>query len=131
MAEIKKVVEGLEYCAASCKGAWDDENGCPYMADWMRILRIEHGRNGRCVDLLAADALKLLKAQEPRVIRPEEYAEWDADAWAEDFETGIVTAIDKSAVPAYGRYIRFDRDGMKRLWTGRPTAEQREAEPWR
>lgn len=66
----------------------------------------------------------------PRVLRPEEYDTWTGDAWAEDFDSGVVTAIDRSAVKAYGKYVRFDRDGAKRLWTGRPSEEQRKAVPW-
>ena len=65
MDKLEKVIKGLEYCAASCKGVWDEVNGCPYMSEWTRKLMNEKDVNGRCVDLLAKDALELLKAQEP------------------------------------------------------------------
>ncbi len=62
MMDREKVIKGLEYCAASCKGAWDENNGCPYMSDFIAL---GPNHNGRCVDLLCADAITLLKAQEP------------------------------------------------------------------
>lgn len=61
----EKVIKALEYCSASCKGAWDEKNGCPYMAEWIHMTMHDKRINGRCVDLLAKDALELLKAQEP------------------------------------------------------------------
>jgi hypothetical protein len=74
-------------------------------------------------------AMEGRKAAEPRVIRPEEYAGWEADAWAEDRETGHVTALDRGVVRLFAGLV-LNEEGLKRLWTGRPTEERRLAEPW-
>lgn len=97
----KEVIEGLRSCV-------DKRGSC---------LRCPYFPQENCDALLLADALALL---EPRIIRPAEYAAWSADAWAEDMETGVVVALDQQAVPSYVRYMRFDGDGPKRLWTARP-----------
>lgn len=81
---------------------------------------------GRAVD----DAIAELRAGAPHVLTREELADWTGDVWAEDVETGVVTAIDRSAVKAYRRYMRLDADSPKRLWTGRPSEEQREGTRW-
>ena len=48
MPEREKVIKGLECCSKGCSG------GCPYSVE-----------GGDCCTALAADALELLKAQEP------------------------------------------------------------------
>lgn len=115
----EKIIKGLECCIR-----WDKLHcgDCPMEGPGFGLA---------CRDSLMRYAHALLKAlNEPRVLRPEEYDTWTGDAWAEDFDPGVVTAIDRSAVKAYGKYVRFDRDGAKRLWTGRPSEERRKAVPW-
>lgn len=72
----------------------------------------------------------LLKAQTPRVLARREYRSWNKDAWYEDMESGTLVAVDRSAVRAYVEYMARDGYEMKRLWTARPTDEQREETPW-
>ena len=62
------------------------------------------------------------------VIPREEYKNLDRDVWAENLETGEVTAIDRKAVPAFLRYMKLDAGTPRRLWTARPTEEQRRGE---
>ena len=76
------------------------------------------------------DAMPTVEATAARLIRPDEYATWESDAWAEDLETGVIVALDRSAVQAYVRYIEFDVDSPKRLWTARPGDEARRATRW-
>lgn len=65
------------------------------------------------------------------VIPREEYKNLDRDVWVEDMETGKVTAIDRSMIPALLRYMKLDADTPRRLWTARPTEEQRRGEGWK
>ena len=55
MADADKVTKALELCASGC-----DDNGCVYLEE-------QNNRGGlavcRCVDLMAQDALELLKEQ--------------------------------------------------------------------
>lgn len=65
MAELEKVIKGLECCVGSKKVdecGWEDGDykECPY-----------NGNTNGCVFRLMKDALSLLKAQEP--VTPEEY----------------------------------------------------------
>ena len=92
-----------------------------------------------------ADALELLKAQEPRVMTLEELPDWDgafmieirikgATVWASwytDYEllgetvcrmVDIGGEVDDRFKKLYGYEWR--------CWTSRPTDAQREAEPW-
>lgn len=129
MDTLQTVIAGLQQCVIKT-GHCDK---CPYFP-----------RPG-CEKQLLADTLALLPGQavreteaeaeppapcKPRPLRPEEYDTWDADAWCENCETGEVTAVDRSAVPAFVRYIRFDTDTQRRLWTARPTEEQRRETSW-
>lgn len=126
MADLRdSVAEGLRRCvdkAGSCAP-------CPYFP------------MERCDEHLLTDALALIAqaappaehAPEPapaRLIRPEEYDTWAEDAWCERQDTGEISAIDRSAVAAYIRYINFDTDTRHRLWTALPTEAQRRDEPW-
>jgi len=55
MADAEKVIKALELCASGC-----DDDGCVYLEE-------QNNRGGlavcRCVDLMAQDALELLKSQ--------------------------------------------------------------------
>ncbi|MBO7670764.1 MAG: hypothetical protein J6S60_09275 [Oscillospiraceae bacterium] len=115
------VIQGLKCClpqgVAQC-------GQCPYFP-----------KSG-CDTRLLADALALMAdadcqaEAEPHVLTRDELIDWTGDVWAEDAETGVVTAIDRSAVKAYRRYMRLDADSPKRLWSGRPREAQREETPW-
>lgn len=154
MDKREKVIKGLEYCAASCKGAWDDNNGCPYMSDFCSL---GPNYNGRCVDLLCADALALLKAQKPRLLSVEEVVGYvilkrDKTLWFE-FRGGIMEINTKDIV--YNDFIcdedcpRLDDPNFEwvdegkcdgviieeyndtfRCWTSRPTDAQRDELKW-
>ena len=56
MADAEKVIKALELCESGC-----DDNGCVYLEE-------QNNRGGlavcRCVDLMARDALELLKSQQ-------------------------------------------------------------------
>lgn len=86
MPDREKVIKGLEYCAASCKGAWEDNNGCPYMSEFCKKCLNDNEYNGRCIDLLCADALALLKAQEP--VKPVISTGESDDPWGRLFFCG-------------------------------------------
>ena len=113
--DLNEVLDGLNFAGVFFKARAD--MATPGEAK----IRLVH------CEKVCREAIDLLT---PRVLKPEEYDTWTGDAWVEDFDSGIVTAIDRSAVKAYGKYVRFDRDGAKRLWTGRPSEEQRKATPW-
>ena len=59
MADADKVTKALELCASGC-----DDNGCVYLEE-------QNNRGGlavcRCVDLMARDALELLKSQQAEI----------------------------------------------------------------
>ena len=59
MADEEKVIKALELCANGC-----DDNGCVYLEE-------QNNRGGlavcRCVDLMAQDALELLKSQQAEI----------------------------------------------------------------
>jgi len=59
MADSEKVIKALELCASGC-----DDNGCVYLEE-------QNNRGGlavcRCVDLMARDALELLKSQQEKI----------------------------------------------------------------
>ena len=138
MTEREKVIKGLECCI---KRNPDDKmrcNECPY--------------EGACLNRLKADALVLLKAQEPMVITPETMdAMSRRPVWLEtkngrvyngyvlvyevQYGMGISGVTDKRlglADPS-GRmhWLKMCDYGVTwRCWTSRPTDEQRRAEPW-
>ena len=139
MAEREKVIQGLEAHAnpktcETCAGEY-----CPY-----------YNRGGSypkvtCSSFLAADALALLREQEPRVLTLEEIRSGTVEVvWLED-------ADKPNVIP--GIWFRLSNEGgdeavdihvmdgfvgarlevygkMWRAWTSRPTEEQRKAVPW-
>ena len=82
---------------------------------------------------MAIEALKALKAQEPRVMTLEEYDAWtdipfterDPIFHEERTERGTVTCWVNTNVCSLREYGKNDR-----CWTSRPTDEQREAVKW-
>ena len=113
-----KVIKGLEAC--SMAGTKDDciGYGCPYL-----IYNDEVSYD--CQEQMFDDALALLKAQEPRLVEPNDFENADdynwLPAWCEErtgagyWEMILPDALDEKDV---------------RYWTGRPTDEQRAKEPW-
>lgn len=134
MTDMENVIKGLECCVmgGGC-------GACPYYSkkDCPGLSPIS--------ETLMKDALRLLKAQEPRAITLAEL-EYTEIAYAEDKDkTDIIPVLVKGR-----RYDRFAMvkghlgDGTShvfhpsiydygkrwRCWTARPTDEQREAVPW-
>lgn len=130
MVDREKVIRELEDCSSreawkcsTCK--WYDENSGEYFTK------------------LAADALSLLKAQEPRVMTLEEMKAipYDADIWIEtEYYVGKITIFAATintkglrGVMVYASHKTYDYEGYNKLWrcwTSRPTDEQRKATPW-
>ena len=123
MAELEKVIKGLQ-CHSEPKESLDECfcELCPY-------------DECTCGLDVPDDALKLLKAQRPRVMTPE------------DFENNPM--VDENGkLPAWVEYKRYNgvlrsEDGWgtinrnwvngyrdRRFWTARPTEEQRKAVKW-
>lgn len=115
MTDREKVIKGLECC-----NAYDYKcNDCPYQDDG-------GAEDGCYSDELKAEAFALLKAQEPRLVEPNDFENADdfnwLPAWCEErtgagyWEMILPGALDEKDV---------------RYWTGRPTDEQMEKEPWK
>lgn len=120
MTDHDKVIKGLEHCADDgCKG-------CPYNEDCY----MEDG-----LTALVRDALAMLKAQEPRVLKPNEICNLTFDsAWVELKHNKDLTLVewDKPTLLTLlwtvGPWDSYGK--LWRCWTHRPTDEQREATPW-
>ena len=133
MAEREKTIKGLECC-----GATMNCNECPYDSEM-----------GACFSSLKADALKLLKEQEAKVLTVDQLEDaLDTVVWletpvSENFADGY------SLIMAYSHkygYMFFDspfgdnpsQDRLEyseygkswRCWDKRPTDEQRKAVKW-
>ena len=141
MAEPEKVIKGLEICIR----VQDNEkcpDECPYRKD------ICYGTVG-----LMADALSLLKAQEPRVMNAEELRQYlmvnkngllSHDQWQElgqraplyiefrrpdEYQVNWRTAENLRPWAMESMFWdNYNKD--RRCWTARPTEEQREAISW-
>lgn len=124
MPDRGKVITGLECCMSEkiCSSK------CPY--------------KGQCDDggyyysKAIADALSLLKEQEPRVMTLEEVLEWaktpaekrDPIFFEQKEGKGPSGWICNSLCPKDYYLCCLDKDA--RCWTSRPTEEQRKATPW-
>lgn len=110
----EKIIKGLECCAV---GAECDH--CPYSP------MNKSGHEG-CYQM-HADAFALLKAQEPRVMTPEEARNVEV-VWVEDRSTReIYPCIVKNNMNDSKLY----KYGVQwRCWTAKPTEEQRKAVKW-
>lgn len=139
MPDRDKVIKGLECCCSD--GCYDPV--CPYNDP-------EESGCAGCVSKLAADALALLREQEPRVMTLEEVkamkrlticaVEQRSKVIKNTFNAeygGIVTLGNENFIDfgLYGDTKRYRRTeagyGITwRCWTARPTDEQREAAKW-
>ena len=128
----EKVIKGLECCAAM---SGDECRECPYSKECLDA-DLPYG-----MPHLAAEALALLKAQEPRVMEFDDVVGGD-ECWLEAVN-GACGYADCYACTGTGEVQVFrckydnpqyiiSRDYLKtwRCWTSRPTDEQREAVPW-
>ena len=127
MADLGKVIRGLEVCKKAPE-LKEECAGCPY----------DDGQDD-CIARMAADALALLKAQEPRVMTKEEIIGWDGYIWFEfnGMKAMKTVLIDHGMVrePFRGDYPTKELSWGTcqetwRAWTARPTDEQRKAVKW-
>lgn len=132
MPDREKVIRGLELCAGT------DCIGCPYRGV------------SPCQNKLAADALALLKEQEPRVL---EYSEIEKHplVWLEDNDKeDVIPALFLQYNGWNAEFLRQSPDEyvsslvrsatvyavektygvMWRAWTSRPSPEQMRDTPW-
>lgn len=130
MPDREKVITAMDCCMAG--GECDH---CPYARD------NKQGYEG-CYQM-HADALALLKAQEPRVMTLEEVKMLDSDYYYLESMRSPGKEL-REIVGAYGLTcvtwpsITWARQTMGdsgygktwRCWTSRPTEEQRRATPW-
>lgn len=131
MTEREKVICGLKklHENSGCIAVHDcDCKTCPYECV-----------NG-CCDQIIVDALKLLKAQEPRVMTVNEISALDNGSvvWIEFTDGRLLPMIVEDGVLMRWRYLWrtcedafHDEDYKARAWTSRPTDEVRRATPWR
>lgn len=136
MTDRKKVLLGLECCTHGVNKCAI----CPYDPRYIKIDEI----NARsCMTQLAMDALELLKAQEPRLLKLEEIPEYDG-AFLIEYRHEVWPmqwALFRLNLTMAYRFIRGDSElGFSinkdlygktwRCWTARPTEEQRKAVKW-
>ena len=100
MADLDKTIKGLECCSiAICPQILDygkSDKGCPYHAE------------ENCVELLAKDALELLKEKQPKK------GEWIIDEYGIHhcpFCKAINETVYQSFCPNCGADMRKDSDG--------------------
>lgn len=135
MTDREKVIKGLECCLNADVN--DCEMDCPYFNDCGGF----YSNN----TALIADALALLKAQEPRVMTLDELQALQRQdvVWLEDAnKEAIIPGIVITALKKEWQFMTFtgysglfcvscvDYGKRWRCWTSRPTEEQREAIPW-
>lgn len=118
MADREKVMRGLELCACT------DCVGCPYRGV------------SPCQNKLAADALAMLREQEPRVMTLEEVIhskDWIWYQW-KNTHCGWTIAVDCDEEWIGWEDLTVDqlcKYGKKwRCWTSRPTPDQMRDTPW-
>ena len=113
----EKVIKGLECCSG----------------DYALCTTCYLENSGTCRDTLMKDAIELLKAQEPRVMVPEDFNEnperdeyGNLPCWLESREPFIASGWNR------WNEDDFIRPQMRnfRPWTSRPTEEQRAAAKW-
>ena len=134
MPDREKVIKGLECHLGNDKNHYDCDN-CQYGP-----------MNNECDAKLVADALTLLKAQEPRVVKISELTSGEPMlVWLEDiYKEETVAGMIFDYVPGRLGFKLTDIGSMDRIypriedymtrwrcWSSRPTDEQREAIPWR
>lgn len=126
-----EVIKALECCKDYC----DEETGCPYYGD---------GEAFECEEQMRKDAIALLKAQEPRIMTLEEvksatgsdlFLEISGHPDTKPYMTAVtLEGVGSKGISVYGNTFDFVRYNLRaygwRLWTSRPTDEQRERTPW-
>lgn len=124
MAEREKVIKGMECC---------------HQINQTECFKCPYARGNGCTHALMGDALALLKSQQPRVMTLEEVRLLGKDTvvWYE--HKGVFRqprprvvefVFDEHITFTDGGVWSFSADGYGerwRLWTSRPTDEQREA----
>lgn len=127
MPDVEKVIKGLECCVA-----YDYKcNDCPYQDDG-------GAEDGCYSDELKADALALLKAQEPHIVTIADYENnpnVDKDenlaVWRESRHlNGIAYHNDGWVILNRNRVEGWFNSEMIRFWTSCPTEAEREAVKW-
>lgn len=131
MSEREKVIRGLEVCKTAPE-LKEECAGCPY----------DDGQDD-CIARMAADALVLLKAQEPRVMKLEEVHEmsWDYCYLEEEVikDNVLQKYCGKHRIkcitwPSIASCVLTFGDGAYgkrwRCWTSRPTEEQIKVVKW-
>lgn len=115
MTDREKVIKGLECCHVQRNEVPPLCEDCPYM----------NPMEGTCdaLDELLGDALTLLKAQEPRVLTLEDLSEICVE-FKNDIIPMSLTHFD------LGKIICCMQEGSCRLWSSKPSVEQREDTPW-
>lgn len=115
--KLEKIISGIEHhMKGQCKG-------CSYDKGW-------YGCEAESANGLFADALALLKAQEPRLVTEADFENADAygylPVWVEEKDDSeiVCDCITKAALED------MDSGYHYRYWTSIPTQEQREATPW-
>ena len=117
MPDRENVLKGLEVCSYST-GKECIIDRCPYIG-------INNGNN-LCVEHLISDALELLKAQEPRVMMLEEAK----SAYVVEFRSGKMHEVGAALLNLIVDPLNTEYGKIYRVWTSRPTDEQRDAIPW-
>lgn len=113
MKDRVEVVKGLETCSGVYYGAKGACSSCPYC----KI-------NGDiCFAELVHDATALLKEQEARVMALDELTEIYVEFKGNNCPVRL-TNFDLQKI------VKHAVDGDCRLWTGKPTDEQRQAVKW-
>lgn len=132
MTKLEKVVKGLECCKTGPTFKSDcEDKKCPYRTD-----------HNFCIETLCADALEVLKDQEPWVLTLDEVLNGD-ECWFEYRAINFGQYADcymhndskKAAIFFTGnavthQYELADYGKTWRCWNTRPTYEQRKAVKW-
>lgn len=132
MIDRDNVIKGLECHKRAMYGDIDEHgfacNLCPYKD-------MEDACRPRTEGKLIADALALLKAQEPRVMTIQDIRKYDKDTmWFETRFDGNLIQLTKDGIVALSfvaELHKWNEHGKSwRCWTARPTDEQRKAVKW-
>ena len=142
MADIEKVIKGLEHCVY-----WEKTRDCTSC----QYYPYRDGHDG-CANQMKKDAIVLLKEQEPKVLTLEEVEErmntnddCDSIFYAEvrtltrtsfgvfqllfdNSEAYYIAVLLGSSFPAWYRKERYGYSW--RCWNLKPNSEQRKAVPW-
>jgi len=120
MTKLEKVIKGIEACLQEtpecCKA-------CPYHVFYPNGCIIERNR----------DALEMLKEREPRVLTWEEFREMkeplDGESICYEIMQGNGAVLKTMLVKTFSTCEHLYNKAF-RVWTARPTDEQRKAEKW-